>query len=187
MAIEWEARVNRRLTVADVVEQTERFLADLLPVPGRSFTVSIHEATAERLRGGTSRPVVDAELTTVRDPFGAVESRSCDLVFEILELEAAAFVHLAEHIPRDADPETGMFAFVSSSRTNVSQVLSIATVAAFAKCGDSEVVDDSLRFGESRCVPPDRLVKKLAADGAVSTVEDAAVSVLRKTRLRSDL
>ncbi|MFE9207209.1 hypothetical protein [Micromonospora sp. NPDC007230] len=184
MAVEWNSRVNRAFTLRAALELTQDRFGGLLDLPGACFVVEAHEATRERMWGGASGPVADRVLDIVIDPLNPAPPGESDAVFEIPDLGAAAFLKVNEFVPRGEDPETGMFAWVTSRRTAASQVLSIAATIAFAECGDGEVIDEYGYFKGPRLNSPCELLERLRVTDPQQSVELAVDAVLRKTLLR---
>jgi hypothetical protein len=176
MAIEWEARVNRPVTVGTAARLTAVRLATLLGVPVDAIEVDVcgYPGTAE-------------QLEVPRDPFGSPEARAFDCDFMVTSLNATAVISLAEHLPRTEDPETGLFVTVSPHRTNESQVLAIAAACAFAECADSPVIDESGYVSDTRYTAPQEVIERLRVPVAAEADMTAAVqAVLARTKLRRD-
>ncbi|GAB7049017.1 hypothetical protein [Catenuloplanes indicus] len=186
MAIEWSVRVNQAITIDDAAHLAGRFVGDLLGEGVEAFRVEVVEATCERLRGGSSGPVAPDVLTTSRDPFGDSDSRHADVVFRVPALPALAYISMAEHVPRDEDPESGMFVTVSSARSNESQVLAIAAASAFAELAAGDVIDESGCLGGERFMSPRAVIERLGAVSPASSVAAAVDTVLARTTLRRD-
>jgi len=178
MAVEWEARVNRPVTVGAAARLTAVRLATLLGLPADTIEVDV------RRYAGTPD-----ELEVPRDPFGAAEARTFDGEFRVEALDATAVISLAEYVPRTDDPETGLFVTVSPHRHNASQVLGIAAACAFAECADSPVIDESGYLSDTRYTAPLDVIERLRlpAPASPADIGTAVDGVLARTKLRRDL
>ncbi|MFF0154864.1 hypothetical protein [Micromonospora sp. NPDC005203] len=182
MAIEWNSRVNRAFVLRDAVDLTGVRLAELLGWPDARRRVEAREASVARHRGGTSGPVAPSVLGQRVDPHHD-RFATVDVYLEIPDWDAAALVSVSQYEPRTEDPETGMFAWVSSARTTVSHALAIAATVALAECGDGEVVDEYGYLSDERLNPPAELFERLRVPAAPESLDAAVDAVLAKTRL----
>ncbi|WP_328372545.1 hypothetical protein OHQ88_03835 [Micromonospora zamorensis] len=182
MAIEWNSRVNRAFILRDALDLTGVRLADLIGWPDARRRIEVREASMARRRGGASGPVAPSLLGQRIDPHSE-QSNDVDVYLEIPIWEAAVLVHLREYDQRSEDPETGMFAWVTAERTNMSQVLAIAATIALAECGDGEVIDEYGYLSDVRLNPPAELFERLRVTAPQDSAA-AADAVLAKTRLK---
>lgn len=172
MAIEWQARINRPVSVGAAARLTATRLAELLGAePGRLEV----------------RVVPGEGLDVPHEPVAPALRPSLDYRFEVAALAAGAAVSLSEYERRGDDPETGLFAWVSSSRTHGSHVLCIAAVCAFAELAGSEVVEEQGRIGAGRLLDPREVVQRLRVRGPVADLDEAVRQVLRGTSFRDEL
>jgi hypothetical protein len=182
MSIEWMARVNRPYTLEAFASRTKELLGELL---GRR---SPHEYAVDvKVVGeGSWRLAPEELLRTPRDPFGDAGTREVDVRLVSSAARAIVDFSLAEYVPRAEDVDTGMFAFITSARSNESEVLSIAAVCAAAELGASQVVDERGYFGEERFTPPRLVVDRLKVLEADLPLATAVRAILAKTSLRRD-
>lgn len=182
MAIEWNSRVNRAITLREAMALAGNRLAELIGWPDARGRVVAREATATRRRGGVSAPIENDVLDRLIDPFVA-EPPQPDVYFEVLEWEAAVLVSLSQYQARSDDPETGLFAWVTAERAPMSKVLAIAATLALAECGGGEVIDEYGYLSDERLNPPVELPERLRVP-APSVSPDAGVdTLLARTRL----
>ncbi|MGW2625441.1 hypothetical protein [Micromonospora taraxaci] len=182
MAIEWNSRVNRAFVLRDAVDLAGVRLAELIGWPDARRRIEVREATAARLRGGTSSLVAASVLDQRVDPH--LERSGVNVYLEIPDWDAAALVSVSCFMPRSEDPETGTFAWVSSARTTVSQVLAIAATITLAECGDGEVIDEYGYLSDERLNPPAELFGRLRVTRPQESLDAAVDGVLAKTRLK---
>jgi len=133
MAIEWHTRINRPFLLREAVDLTYVRLADLLGQPDVPSSHRVVEASASRRRGGPGVPVPAGTLDRLVEPAGHPDDT--DFCMEIPEWDAGTLVSVHEFLPGCDDPETGVFAWVTSQRDPFSQALSIAAAVALAECG----------------------------------------------------
>ncbi|MEV1154909.1 hypothetical protein AB0J27_05820 [Micromonospora chokoriensis] len=182
MAIEWNSRVNRAFVLRDALDLTGVRLAELIGWPDARRRVEVREATTARRRGGTSSLVAPSVLDQRVDPH--LGRSDVEVYLEIPDWDAAALVSASQVVPRSEDPETGTFAWVTSHRTPVSQVLAIAATIALAECGDGEVVDEYAYLSDERLNPPAELFGRLRVTQPQESLDAAVDGVLAKTRLK---
>jgi hypothetical protein len=169
MAIEWETRIGKPITLGQGARAAAEIAAELLRLDS--------EVTVE---------VTDAELSYVWEPVVASPRESAYAIFRLPEWEAVSRVSLTEEIPfDDADSGSGLFAGVESARDNASQILSIATVCALAQLGGGTVEDGSRYLGDATEQSPAEIIARLKLDAPAGSLAAAMDAVLGRTKLRN--
>lgn len=182
MAIEWSVRINRTFTLRDLVIGSRAALREIL---GHGDDANLEVlARSELLAGGVCVAIEDRRLTEPIDPKlsrAGAESADFELTSELIH--GRCVFGLAEFLPRSDDPESGLFAYISSDRTPGSYVLSIAVSIAAADCSASTIVDDGAYLRSGRIVNSGELRSMLRVHGSNPPLDIAIEAILAKTRL----
>jgi hypothetical protein len=175
-------RVNRAFALQDLLNRSIVTLRELLGRPGDA-TIAVN-AEVELLPDGIRVPIESRRLTELHDPNASrTGSHPIDLRIVATAVDGGCSFGLAEFIPRSDDPDSGLFAYVTSERTPGSYVLSIAVSIAMADCAGSAIIDDANLLGGTRIVSGDELRTKLRVMDSDVTLSEAISMVLSPTGL----
>ncbi|GIH02084.1 hypothetical protein Rhe02_01510 [Rhizocola hellebori] len=182
MSVEWSVRVNRSFTLDEVLRSSTAHLQEILGSPGdESLTVI---ATSTLVAGGGRRPIEPQGLAEIYDPYSwGAGTESIDFLLEVPAIGGGCSLGLAEFLPRGDDPESGLFAYVTSDRTDGSYVLSIAMSIAIAVCAAGQIVDDANLLGSGRLIEGEELLEKLRSSERDQTLDAAIATVLAGTKI----
>jgi hypothetical protein len=182
VSVEWSVRVNRAFTLYDLLSHSTASLQEILGRPGDA-TLAV-DAQSELLPDGVRVAIDPHRLTEVHDPRASrVGSGSIDFQIVARAIEGGCSFGLAEFIPRSDDPDSGLFAYVTSERTAGSYVLGIAVSIAAADCADNAIIDDANLLGDGRIVSGKELRTRLRVTHSDVPLAEAIPMVLANTGL----
>jgi hypothetical protein len=186
MAIEWDTRIERPFTFAQLRDRTEAALHDLLGlVPTTLQVTALDSDQVYPLQDlWAAIPLPARDLNARRAPWGP--DARCLLAVHDRDAAVLIDVHFDPQLLQyDSDPEFGTRCNVDAGiiRWPLSYALGIAAVIAAAELVGSNVLDDSILLNQGRFVDPDSLMQALRATGPEIDVERAVGRLLAKTRL----